>query len=140
LSLSIAVIDRSRRGVISDITYTLGQRGVANLPPTRFFNVTFDRIGILSNAFAYPFSYSIRIRRCVWSEDFTNSTPLFHGKPRVPSTPDGNFRCISVSQERNELAAKFQRLPHIFDHGRHTGTSLDTVRCRPTTGNSNGGL
>ena len=29
----------------------------------------------------------------------------------VPSTPGGNFRCISVSQERNELAAKFQRLP-----------------------------
>ena len=29
----------------------------------------------------------------------------------VPSTPGGNFRCILVSQERNELAAKFQRLP-----------------------------
>ena len=32
----------------------------------------------------------------------------------VPSTPGGNFRCISVSQERNELAAKFQRLPTTF--------------------------
>ena len=29
----------------------------------------------------------------------------------VPSTPGGNFRCISVYQERNELASKFQRLP-----------------------------
>ena len=57
-----------------------------------------------------------------------------------PGTPGGNFRCISVSQERNELAAKFQRLPHIFDHGRLTRTSVDIVRCRPTTGNSNGGL
>ena len=56
----------------------------------------------------------------------------------VPSTPDGNFRCISVSRERNELAAKYQRLPHIFDYGRLTGTGHDIVRCRPTTGNRNG--
>src|SRR5208282_1183666 len=58
----------------------------------------------------------------------------------VRITPGGNFRCISVSQERNELAAKCQRLPHLFGHGRLTGTSLDIARCRPITGNSNGGL
>src|SRR5208282_3065055 len=63
-------------------------------------------------------------------------TPLYFSKENqgVPSTPGGNFRCFSVSQERNELAAKFQRLPHIFGHGRLTGTSLDIMRFRPITG------
>ena len=47
-----------------------------------------------------------------------------------PSTPGGNFRCISVSQERElaHLAAKYQRLPHIFGHGRLTGT-IDSTLC-----------
>ena len=51
----------------------------------------------------------------------------------VPSNPGGNFRCISVSQKRKELAPKFQWLPHIFSHDRLTGTGTDIVRCRPTT-------
>ena len=43
----------------------------------------------------------------------------------VPNTPGGNFRCISVSQERNELAAKFQRL-------RYPTFSADSLKLVPT--------
>ena len=46
---------------------------------------------------------------------------------------------FAVSHERNEFAVKFQRLPPHFGHGRLTGTSPEIVRCRPATGNSNGG-
>ena len=46
---------------------------------------------------------------------------------------------VVITQERNEIAAKSQRLPNIFDYDRLTGTGPDIVRCRPTNGNSNGG-
>ena len=41
---------------------------------------------------------------------------------------------VIITQERNEIEAKSQRLPNIFDHGRLTGNGPDIVQCRPTSG------
>ena len=61
----------------------------------------------------------------------------------IPSTPGGNFLCISVSQERDELAAKFQQLTPTFlaivDSLELIPTLSDVGRVGAATGNSNGG-
>src|SRR5208282_2595874 len=45
-----------------------------------------------------------------------------------------------ITRERHEISARSQSLPYIFGHARLIGTGPDIVRCRPTSGNSNGGL
>ena len=40
---------------------------------------------------------------------------------------------VVITYERNEISAKFQRLPHIFGHVLLTETGLDTARRRATT-------
>ena len=47
---------------------------------------------------------------------------------------------VVISHERNEIAAKSQRLSHIFGHSRLNGTNPNIVRCRLTPANSNGGM
>src|SRR5208282_1550106 len=46
---------------------------------------------------------------------------------------------VVITRERHDKSARFQRLLHIFGHARLNGTGPDIVRCRPTSGNSNGG-
>jgi len=109
--------------------------GVANLSPLGFY-ITFERFGIWYNAFSFPFSYSIRIRSSIWGEYVSNSSPHIHGKP---TTPGGCFRPLSIYQEWNEIAAKFQRRPSPFRPCPAHDSRFVVVRCRPKTGNSNGG-
>src|SRR5208282_5428735 len=65
--------------------------------------------------------------------DIVRCRPAFSRQPEIAMAaykPE-----VVITQERNEIEAKSQRLPNIFDNGRHTGTGPDIVRCRPTSGN-----
>ena len=46
---------------------------------------------------------------------------------------------VVITQVRHEISTSFQWITYIFDHAQHAGTISNIVRCRPTTGNSNGG-
>jgi len=91
------------------------------------------------------------------------TTPIFSTMPdpsmTLPAWPDDGrhrkLKCrprnrkwkpeVKITFERKQMAKRFQRLPHIFDHARLRYWTTDTARHRPTSatsvdiGNSSGG-
>jgi len=45
---------------------------------------------------------------------------------------------VEITFERKEMATRFQRLPHIFDHARLRYATDDMTRRRPTWETQNG--
>ena len=45
---------------------------------------------------------------------------------------------VVITQERYEISARIQRILDIFDHAQYAEAISNIVRCRLTTGNSNG--
>ena len=72
--------------------------------------------------------------------DSLKLVPTFSDVGRQPDIAMAAYKPEEViTQERIEIATKFQTLSHIFGHARLIRTGPDIVRCRPTTENSNGG-
>ncbi len=83
----------------------------------------------------------------------SNRHPIFSTTPdthlMMPTLPDicrlRKFKMadcepeVEITLERKEIATRFQRLPHIFDHTRHACSNTDTARHLPTTEIQNGG-